>query len=89
MPLERVVVLVALIASLSCSAWCVRAMIRELGQAQEKRGGFSFLLLFGGVFFLLEKHSRLVPDPRTRILFAALLPLNFLLFLAYFVLRRG
>jgi len=90
MSLLRVVVLIAIAASLVSWAYRRIRMIREITSAEGKGEKFPLLLFFGGGVYFFRRHSRTVPDgAATRLVFLLLIPLNILLIVLYFVLGRN
>jgi hypothetical protein len=89
MPLPRVVVLGALLASLAFSAFWQVKMIREVNLAEGKRGRVPFLLIFRGGIYFLHRHARAVPDgTETRLVLLLLIPLNVVLVALFIILGR-
>ena len=88
MTLLRIMILISLIVSLCVSAYCFVKIIREISQAEGKPGSFPFLAVFGGFFYLLNRHSRVVPSNRMRILFLLLVPINIVLLGLFLILGK-
>jgi hypothetical protein len=84
----RVLVLVLMIASLVCSAWVLTRMLREISEAEGKKGKISLFSLFAGGPYLLHRYSESVPDGRTAAWFLLLIPTNVMLIGLYLVLGR-
>jgi hypothetical protein len=63
----RALVLVLLIASMVCSAWVLTRMLREISEAEGKKGKVSlFALLAGGPYLLHRTVSRSLTEARRR-----------------------
>jgi hypothetical protein len=80
----------ALVGSLSFSAFWLVKMIREINLAEGKHGRIPFPLIFGGGIYLLHRRSRAVPNGiETRLLFLLLIPLNVVLVAFFIILGRS
>jgi hypothetical protein len=80
----------ALLGSLSFSAFWLVKIIHEINLAEGKRGRIQFLLILGGGIYLLHRHSRAVPNGiETRLVFLLLIPLNVVLVAFFIILGRS
>jgi len=82
----KVVVLVLLISSLVCSVNVFFKMLREISEAEGKKGKIPLLALLGGGLYLLRRYGESVPNGRTALWFVLLIPANVILLGLYLVL---
>ena len=82
----KVVVLVLLISSLVCSVYIFLKMLREISEAEGKKGKIPSLAVFGGGLYLLHRYGESVPNGRTALWFVLLIPVNVILLGLYLVL---
>jgi hypothetical protein len=75
----KLLVLILMVGSLVCSACVFVKMLREISEAEGKKGGVPWLAVFGGGLYFLRRYNRSVPDGRTAIWFLLLLPIDVVL----------
>jgi hypothetical protein len=84
----RALVLILMTASLVCSAWVVRRMLREISEAEGKKRKISLSTLFAGGPYLLHRYSESVSNGSTAVWFLLLVPTDVILIGLYLILGR-
>jgi len=82
----RALILVLMIVSLLCSGSVFVKMLREISEAEGKKGKVPLLAVFGGALYLFHRYGESVPNGRTARWLLLLLPANAVLIGLYLVL---
>jgi hypothetical protein len=81
----RVLVLCGTVSAAAGLVYCTFRMARDINRAEGKRGPSLFVLF--GLFPVLARHARLVPNSNMRVYTVLLIPVIFLLGVFFMMLR--